>query len=104
MAAKAGHEDSQQGAEDDSSLGCVAVQSETQTQTTDMVEDEFEVKNCNGCFRNTVTGRCWLRGAQVFWALPNTRGGWCKDCHGCLRLMLGSHTTLLALQFWLRDL
>ena len=103
MAAKAGREDSEQGAEDDWRLGCVAEQSETQTQTTDMAEDEFEVKNCNGCLRNTVTGRCWIRGAQVSWALPNTRGGWCKDCHGCWRLMLSSQTTLIALQLWIRD-
>lgn len=60
-------------------------------------------KDCNGCGRNAIIGQCWYLGGVVTWALPKARGSWCKDCYGCWRLMLSTHTTLIGLVVWLRS-
>ena len=50
-------------------------------------DDEPVDKECLGCGRGTITGRCWLNPeATLTWALPKKRGQWCRDCYNCWRL------------------
>ena len=57
---------------------------------------------CPGCGR-TPMSRNFFDNDIVTWALPNHRGKWCKDCHGCWRLGYSSHVSLVMLAAQLRD-
>ena len=59
---------------------------------------------CPGCQRHVLSGRCYLRlGSRVQWALPGGRGGWCKDCFGCWRLVFQKMCNLVVFANYIRS-
>ena len=77
------------------SMRAVAVKTET--------EDDAVV-NCIGCARTQGVSRSyWESESTVEWAFPTGRGFWCKDCHGCWRLLFSQEHTLMIFSQWLRS-
>ena len=57
----------------------------------DLGEEGCEIhddeKVCAGCARSSVHGRCFIRpDERLSWALPHSRGAWCRDCLNVWRL------------------
>ena len=67
-------------------------------------DQEASAKDCNGCNRNSVTGRCWTNPSEgVIWAMSNMRGCWCRDCFNLWRLHFQDKVTLVMLTCHLKS-
>ena len=82
-------------------LGLAAVKMEKEECSRDAEVDSN--KECLGCIRSAATGTSFFSTVPVSWALPSTRGLWCKDCFNCWRLMYASRCTLVVFGVWLKS-
>lgn len=70
------------GASKDSPASGVKSEATHSVYSDDVGIELEQPRNCFGCWRNSVVGRCYMSpDAQIIWAQETGRGAWCRECY-----------------------